>query len=71
MARMDFDHVTAAPLQSVFDSARQFGLDEQEVMRTFDEALWIVGDDACVSEYLDELSGALARRILAKERAGR
>jgi hypothetical protein len=71
MARMDFDRATTPSVQSVFDSARQFGLAEAEVMRTFDEALWTVGDDACVSDYLDELSAALARRILAKERTGR
>lgn len=68
---MDFDRGTATPLQSVFDSARQFGLAGEEVMRTFDEALWIVGDEACMSDYLEELSAALARRILAKERAAR
>ena len=58
----------AAPVQAVFDSARHFGLDDDEVLRTFDEALWIVGEDATMSEYLSELSGTLAKRILAKER---
>ncbi len=70
MERMDFDRATATPLMSTFESARQFGLTEDEVMRTFDEALWIVGDDACVADYLEELSASLARRILAKERTG-
>jgi hypothetical protein len=67
MERMDFGHVTAAPLQSVFDSARQFGLADAEVLETFDDALRIVGDDATMSKYLEELTAALARRILANE----
>ena len=70
MERMDFDRATQTPVTSTFHSARQFGLTEEEVMRTFDEALWIVGDDACVADYFEELSASLARRILAKERTG-
>ena len=68
MERMDFDRATVTPLQSVFDSARSFGLTAEEVMRTFDQAFWIVGEDGCVGDYLEELNGALARRILAKQR---
>ena len=71
MERMDSNRATVAPVQAVFTSARQFGLGEGEVMRTFDEAFWTVGEDAPMSEYLDELSAALARRILAKERQNR
>ena len=52
----------------MFESARQFGLSDEDVLRTFDETLWTVGEDATMSEYLDELSGTLARRILAEER---
>ena len=66
---MDSNRADVAPLQSVFDSAKEFGLSDEEVLRTFDQAFWIVGPEGCVSEYLDELSGALARRILAKQRA--
>ena len=62
------DRTTAAPLQAVFESARQFGLSHEEVLKTFDQALWTVGEDATVSEYLDALTGALARRIIAAER---
>ena len=65
---MDFDRATITPLQSVFDSARSFGLSVEEVIRTFDQAFWIVGEDGCVADYLEELNGALARRILAKQR---
>ena len=66
--RMHSNSFAATPVQAVFLSARQFGLGEDEVLRTFDEALWTVGEDATMSEYLDELSGTLARRILARER---
>jgi hypothetical protein len=66
--RMHSDSMAAAPVQAVFASARQFGLDDDEVLRTFDQTLWTVGEDATMSEYLDELSGTLAKRILAKER---
>jgi hypothetical protein len=59
---------TAARIQSVFDSARQFGLSDDDVLKTFDETLEMVGEDATVGEYLDELSGTLARCILARER---
>ena len=68
MERMDSNRATVAPLQAVFESAKQFGLGEGEAIATFDQALWTVGEDATMGEYLDELSAALARRILAKER---
>jgi hypothetical protein len=68
MERMDSNPATAAPLRAVFESARQFGLSHEQVLHTFDETLWAVGEDATLSEYLDELSGTLARRILAVER---
>ena len=71
MKRMDSNRSTVAPIQAVFQSARQFGLDEGAVMATFDQALWIVGEDATMGDYLDELSAALARRILAQERHNR
>jgi hypothetical protein len=59
---------TTTPLRAVFESARQFGLGDDQILRTFDETLGAVDQDATVSEYIDELSGALARRILAMER---
>jgi hypothetical protein len=68
MERMSSDSATAAPVQAVFRSAREFGLSDDDILQTFDEALWTVGQEALVSEYLDELSGTLARRILAVER---
>ena len=69
MERMDFDRAMITPLQSVFNSARSFGLTVEEVIRTFDQAFWMVGEDGCVADYLEELNGALARRILTKQRA--
>lgn len=71
MERMESNRSTVAPIQAVFRSAKQFGLDEGAVLETFDQALWIVGEDATMGEYLDELSAALARRILARERHSR
>ena len=68
MERMDSNRSTVAPVQALFRSATQFGLGEGQVIQAFDEALWTVGEDAPMSEYLDELSAALARRILAKQR---
>lgn len=62
-------HYTAIPsLQAIVDGARDFGLTDDEVWRTVDDSLDEVGGDATVAEYLDELTGALARRMLSKER---
>jgi hypothetical protein len=58
---------TTTPLRAVFESARH-GLGDDQILRTFDETLGVVDEDATVSEFLDELSGTLARRILAVER---
>jgi uncharacterized protein (DUF1800 family) len=69
MERMDSNYsTTATPLRAVFESARQFGLSDEDVLGTFDETLRAVGEHATMSEYLDELNGTLARCILARER---
>jgi hypothetical protein len=68
MERMDPNPTTTTPLRAVFESARQFGLSDDQILRTFDETVGAVGHDATVSEYIDELSGRLARCILATER---
>ena len=65
---MDSNSTTVAPLRAVFESARQFGLRDDQILDTFDETLWAVGEDANVSEFIDELNGALARCILTSER---
>jgi hypothetical protein len=55
-------------LRATFDGARQFGLTSDEVWREIDECFHGVGGEATVDELLEELSTALATRILAKER---
>ena len=62
------DHTPIPPLRAVFEGARRFGLTEQETWCDVDASLSVVGSDATISEYLDELAGALARRILSKQR---
>jgi hypothetical protein len=55
-------------LEAVFDGAKCFGLTEREVWQAFDESLTEAGPDATVSEYVHELTGELAQRILQKQR---
>lgn len=55
-------------LQPIFEGARQFGLTDGEVLRSLDQSLLRVGDDATVGELVDELAGVLAQSILQKER---
>ena len=65
----DMDHPGASPtLRATFDLARQFGLTEAEVWRAIDDVVVSVGREATVADYLDELNGALALRILTKQR---
>jgi hypothetical protein len=62
------DHTPIPPLQAIFEGAKRFGLTEDEAWRAVDESLSEVGADATISEYLDELTGVLAQRILSKQR---
>jgi hypothetical protein len=55
-------------LHEMFKSARSFGLSEQAAWQAVDDTLIAVGRHATMSDYLDELAGALARRILVSER---
>jgi hypothetical protein len=55
-------------LQAMFDGATRFGLPEDDVWRVIDETLCDVGDDATTAEFLDELAGRLASRIVAAQR---
>ena len=57
-----------SPLQATFDAAKHFGLTDDEVWETVDECLDEEGRDASLSECLDELSAALAARILLNQR---
>jgi hypothetical protein len=61
------DHYETPPVQAVFDCAKQFGLTDGEVLRAINECLSEVGGDDSVAEFLDQLTGALARTILHKE----
>jgi ABC-type nitrate/sulfonate/bicarbonate transport system ATPase subunit len=68
MRDMYSDDTPMAGLQAIFEGAKSFGLSEEDFWRTVDDSLHEVGMDATVSEYLDELTGAMARRILATAR---
>jgi hypothetical protein len=68
MSDMEPIYPAPPPLRAVFDGARRFGLSDEEAWRSFDVALAEVGTDATVDEYLDELTGELARRVLGKHR---
>jgi hypothetical protein len=61
-------HESLPPLQAVFEAAKQFGLTDEEAWRAVDETMDAVGADATLRDYLDELSAALARGILDKQR---
>jgi hypothetical protein len=68
MTKMDPTYHALPPLRAIFDGATLFGLTDEEAWSAFDVALAEVGTDASVDEYLDELTGELARRILDKQR---
>ena len=71
MAEMEFDHLAAPTLQEIFEGAKDFGLCDEEIWRAANESQYCAGPDATVPEYLDELAGALAYRIVIKERRSR
>ena len=71
MAEMDYDYPAAPTLQEIFEGAKGFGLRDEEIWRTVGEAQHRAGPEATVPEYLDELAGALAQRIVIKERRNR
>ena len=65
-------HNTAVPsLKSIFAASVAFGLSEREAWAATDVAAARAGNDATLSEYVDELTGVLARDILVKERRTR
>jgi hypothetical protein len=68
MEEMHSDHARIPPLRAIFEGAKRFGLTEDEAWRAVDESLHEVGTEATIAEYLDELTGALAQRILSKQR---
>jgi hypothetical protein len=62
------DDIPIAGLRAIFEGARSFGLSEEEAWRTADGVLYAVGTEATVSEYLEQLTGALARGIVSTAR---
>jgi hypothetical protein len=61
-------HSAVTDPKAILDSALEFGLNEREVLRTVTHALYCLDEDATVSELLEELTDALARGIVSKER---
>jgi hypothetical protein len=62
---MSSQHAPTAPLQAIFDAAKQFGLTDDEVWQAVNECFRDAEFDSTVGDCLDELVIALARRILA------
>jgi hypothetical protein len=58
------------PLSAICGGAEAFGLSGEEVWSTMDDVLASVGGEATLDDYLDELCGALAFRIVDKHRRG-
>ncbi|MGH2742788.1 MAG: hypothetical protein ACRDN8_09940 [Thermoleophilaceae bacterium] len=67
MGEIDRDYSEIPPLEAMVDGARHFGLTDGEILEAVDESVYEVGTDATVTELLDELTGALARAIVAKQ----
>jgi hypothetical protein len=67
MSEMGPDYHEVPPPHAVFDGAKQFGLNDGEVLQAVNDCLYEVGTDASVAEFLDELTGGLARSILSKQ----
>ena len=59
------DHDTIA---GIVEAAREFGLRDDDVWAAMNDAALNAADDTTVSEFLDDLSMELARRILGNER---
>ncbi len=66
--KMHSDQTRIPRLQAIFEGAKSFGLPEDDAWRAVDESLDEVGGDATVSQFLEELVGALACRILTEQR---
>jgi hypothetical protein len=71
MMGTDFHHralyPAAAPLSSILDAATWFGLTREEAWRTYHDAIAQPQPGMRVPEYLDQVAGALASAILAKQ----
>ena len=71
MAETEHAYPAAPTLQEIFEGAKGFGLCDEEIWRAANESQYCAGPEATVPEYLDELAGALAHRIVIKERRTR
>jgi hypothetical protein len=56
-------------LRVPLEAAKEFGLDERVILETLIEVCDHAPADGVVGDLLDELSGALAGRILERERS--
>jgi hypothetical protein len=69
---MDSDRLTAYPapaaLRAMLGAAQEFGLTPEEAWRTLDGALVGPRYESTAAEYIDEIAGAFAQAILAKQR---
>lgn len=69
---MDRNHPATYPatptLRAMLEAAQGFGLTPEQAWRTLNAALARPRFESTVAEYLDEIAGALAQEILAKER---
>jgi hypothetical protein len=69
---MDRDRVTAYPappaLRAMLAAAQDFGLTPEEAWTTLDAALVGPRYESTAAEYVDEIAGAFAQAILAKQR---
>jgi hypothetical protein len=65
--RQLFEHPSAGSLVPIFESAERFGLTPEEIWETFLGTPDLLPEDVR-DRYLDEITGALARRLLEKER---
>jgi hypothetical protein len=54
--------------KNILDAAQDFGLTAEEARRTLDAALVGPRSESAVAQNLDEVAGALAQEILAKQR---
>jgi hypothetical protein len=64
----DYDSEAPTSVRAIFDGARKFGLSDDAVWQAFDDVLYGVGGERPVGDYLDDVAGALAARILDRQR---
>jgi len=68
MSGAEFQHSGGDGLQAILDSAREFGLAEDEVWQAVHESSSPAGSETTMAQFVDRLCAVLAQRILTKER---